>query len=464
MNSIHRARTVGVLVGIGLVMGWVHVFLIPPFQNPDEVQHYLLCASHAYGKEEMAGIESRVLEHLKNYKWFHFVGIGPGWETTQKISDVSFVFHFDAARQSNRHTLFHIIYGKLLGWSGIRDELTGFYFLRLLSTCVYVGLIFLCFLFFQQYFPESWQYLMAGLLLIFQFTTIMNAVNYDVFMIGVGSLFFIVAYGYMVNGKKMLLFYLLVLAALAALTKLVGFMFLVYILVLLVIKSLDKLKRVTWNYTWMKQAGLILLMVLIGFSWMNYLFPGRFFNFYSLISRAWNDFAGSFAGEGVRALNASFFNSMVDSFYFHTGWMGFKIGSTWYLLIKLFLGISLVGLTMALVAKGKKNEDSADPGIPIKNIKKWLVFSLVVLVLQCLAIWFYYGDQATAQGRYLFPLIIPVIILFFVGLQTVEKQLRLKRNDLILAYILFQVVLTVVILSRVISVFYLEIASPHAGL
>jgi hypothetical protein len=55
-------------------------------------------------------------------------------------------------------------------------------------------------------------------------------------------------------------------------------------------------------------------------------------------------------------------------------------------------------------------------------------------------------------------------MLIYSGLNFLDVFLKFKRNYLVVSYILFLVIFFVIALSRVISVFYLEIASPHAGL
>ena len=163
--KINNKTLIIVILILGFGIGLFHVFLLPPFQNPDEIQHFLYSATYAYDPQQMETVEARVLELLKEYKWFHFVGIGPGWEKTEKIADVSYVFHFDADRKSTRKTFFHFLYGTVLKFSGIRDVLTAFYFLRVVSTCFYVIILLLAFWFFQRYFPENWEYPFIGLVL-----------------------------------------------------------------------------------------------------------------------------------------------------------------------------------------------------------------------------------------------------------------------------------------------------------
>lgn len=431
-------------IGIGLVQ----VFLIPPFQNPDEIQHFLYSAAYAYTPQQMEPVEARLLELLKKYKWFHFVGIGPGWENIKKISDISFVFHFDPDRKSARKTFFHFLYGKILKISGITDVLSAFYFLRVVSTLFFIIVLFLLYWFFRTYFPQKWEYYLIGFVLVFQLMTIMNAVNYDVFMVLFGSIFFIFAYKYFYWEKKPDLAVLLIAAALATLTKLAGIMFFVYLFILLCMK-------VKWDFKLVKNFFFVLLIVVLGFCWMNYLFPERFFNLYSAIFGVLRVFSGSLSAAGEKVLRLSLFDSMIDSFYFHTGWMGFKLSGFWYLVLKIFLLFSIIGVFSGLFLKRMKT-----PGLE----KRWTIYILIVCFLHAFSIWLYYGSKTAVQGRYLYPIIIPIILLVYPGLQYLQDWFRLKRDYILIVYIIFQVVMVVFAVTRIISVFYLEIASPHPGL
>ncbi len=440
------------LVIAGFVTGLMHVFLMPPFQNPDEIQHFLHTAGYAYSPQEMKKVESSVLVLLKEYRWFHFVGIGAGWEKTKEISDISFVFHFETGKKNVRKTLFHYFYGKILKVSGISDTLTAFYFLRVLSMFLYTGTLILSYFFFKRYFPLLWKYLLAGLVLIFQFGTIMNSINYDVLMVVVGTLFFMQAYRFLNTGEgkgvKTRFVSLLLLAALAVLTKIAGLMFFLFLLLL----PWMKIRRnLSVDLKFLRNAAIIIIIFVLGFSWLNYMFPGRFFNLYILAFRKLNHFIT------IPSLdfNPLFFSSIIDSFYFHTGWMGFKLAGGWYLVLKLFFVLAFAGIFFFFGSSAA----SCDPGK-----KKWWVYSLIVLVFYIFSIWFYYGYQTTSQGRYLYPLVVPFLLWLYHGLNAIESRFRFKRHYLLVSFLLFQVLLTVFALARVIAVFYLEIASPHIGL
>lgn len=447
MKVDKRILIPGLLI-TAIVIGLFQVFLIPPFQNPDEIQHFLYSASYVYTPQQMESVEDQVLELLKTNKWFHFVGIGPGWENIKKISDISFVFHFNPDRKSTRKTFFHFLYGKILKISGIKDVLIAFYFLRLVSSFFFIIVVFLLYWFFRTYSPQKWEYYLIGFVLVFQLMTIMNAVNYDVFMVLFGCIFFIFAYKYFYMEKKLDLAVLLIAAAMATLAKLAGIMFFLYLFVLLCMK-------VKWDKTLVKNFLLGFLIVILGFCWMNYLFPERFFDLYSVIFGVWRDFSGSLSTAGEKVLKLSLFDSMADSFYFHTGWMGFKLSGFWYLVLKLFLLFSIIGVFFGLFFKKMKT-----PALE----KKWTIYILAVCILHAFSIWLYYGSKAAVQGRYLYPIIIPIILLVYPGLQYVQQWFRLKRDYILVVYIIFQAVFAVFAITRIISVFYLEIASPHPGL
>ena len=173
--------------------GLVNVFLMPPFMNPDEVQHFMFSAGYAYSgdeggdDEQLKEVDAEVLHILKDSRWFHFIGVGPGWETFEKIQDIYYLKYFTREKRSISKTYFHFIYGKILKVTGIKDTLIAFYFLRLLSFFIYLGIFLLSLFFYKKYFPGGWFYLIAAQLLVFQVGTILNSVNYDVLLTLLGA-------------------------------------------------------------------------------------------------------------------------------------------------------------------------------------------------------------------------------------------------------------------------------------
>jgi len=446
---------IAALIVFAVGTGLVNVFSMPPFMNPDEVQHFMFSAGYAYSgdDEQLKEVDAEVLHILKGSRWFHFVGVGPGWETIEKIQDIYYLKYFTREKRSISKTYFHFIYGKILEVTGIKDTLTAFYFLRLLSFFIYLGIFLLSLFFYRKYFPGGWFYLIGAQLLVFQVGTILNSVNYDVLLTLLGVLFFIFAYRFMEAGGGWNILYLIVLAGLASLIKTGGLLFIIYFFLLLLFRY-----RVSVKF--LKRLPLVLLAFIIVFSWFNYLFPDRFFTLYTVIFGKLRSIGGATAAAGG---GIGFFESVLDSFYFYTGWMAFKLPGVWYLVLKLFLFLSLAGVFLSLAVKRLRAPRESDDG-PVVPDRKWLLYVLIVIVFHLASIRLYYGGGLMAQGRYLFPLLLPIITLIYGGLTYLKRFLNLKREYFVIAYLVFLVFFFLAALIRVLSVFYLEYASPHIGL
>lgn len=431
-------------------IGLVNVFLIPPFMNPDEVQHFMYSAGVAYSKKELTQIDPQVLSVLKERRWFHHIGIGPGWQSVRKIEDIYFLNRFQRDKSSVSRSQFHFVYGKLLGLTGIRDVLKAFYFLRMISFLLYFITFVLCVRFYRKYFPDYWLYMALGQLLILQLSGIATALNYDVLLTLLGVLFFICGHVFFVTGEKRYILAMVFLAGLSSLVKTGGLLFFVYCFLLILFKY--PFNRRSWA-----RLGLSAIIFVIVFSWLNYWFPERFFNTYTALFAKLKVLAVAFAGDSGGLWSLGFFNSILDSFYFYTGWMGFKLETWWYVGLKLFLLSGVVGGFIILLRRKA-------PEHAIAGERRWLSYTLVVIIFQILSIRLYYDSGVMAQGRYLYPLLIPVIIFVYLGLGALERKLSCRRDYLTLSFLIFQSLFFLMGVLRIISVFYFEVASPHAGL
>jgi hypothetical protein len=441
-------RVLAALLIFAAAYGLLNVFLMRPFMNPDEIQHFMFSANYAYDSTQLKKMDKEVLQLLKDHKWFHFIGIGPGWEQIETIEGIFFLNYFAREKHSISKTYFHFLYGKLLKLSQIKDPLIAFYFLRIISFIIFFIITLLSILFYRRYFGDQWIFLSLGQIILFQPVTILTSVNYDVLFTLCGILFFIFAYRFLGTNERIHLVFLIPLVVLATLIKKGGFLFFIYLFLLLIFKypiSRVFIKRLAWMFS----------VTLFVFVWFNYWFPQRFFTLYTTLFGKLRGAFQLFSEPGEAIFNFGFFDTMMDSFYFYTGWMGFKLPAPWYLVLKLFFLVAIIGALASLVIK-KINVD--------KNIKKWYLYGFIVLLMQIFFIWLYYGSDSMSQGRYLFPLLIPIMILVYGGLQVIENHFNFSRNYLQLSLIIFQVFFLIAAIVRTISVFYLQIASPHVGL
>jgi len=303
--KVNNRWLIGLVLLLSLGIGLVNLFLVPPFMNPDEVQHFLFSANYAYSSEELKNLDKQVLKLLKEYQWFHFIGIGPGWDTVEKVEDIYFIKNFKRENRSISRTYFHYVFGKTLKLTGIKDPLTAFYFLRALSFVFFIGIVLLSLYFYKKYFPSHWIYLICGQLLIFQLGTILNSINYDVLLTALGVVFFFLAYKYLVLDRKIYLLPLIFISVLTALVKTAGLLFFVFFFILLMFKfkfNRLSLKRFSWIF---------LAFVLI-YCWVNFLFPDRFFTLYSVIFFKLKSVGNLFASAEATTSSLGFFDSIFN--------------------------------------------------------------------------------------------------------------------------------------------------------
>ncbi|MCP4219945.1 MAG: hypothetical protein GY765_35265, partial [bacterium] len=197
-----KPKTIAIiLLALTAGLGLFNVFIMPPFMNPDEIQHFLYSADYAYDQKQLADTEKELIQILRDHKWFHFIGVGPGWESIQSVDNIFFLKRFSRAKRSISKSYFHYLYGKILEISGTTDTLTAFYFLRIISFFIYMGIFSLCLFYYKSCFPRRWLYLMSGQLLIYQLLTLLNSLNYDVLLALLGVLFFMFSYGFLTKDK-----------------------------------------------------------------------------------------------------------------------------------------------------------------------------------------------------------------------------------------------------------------------
>jgi hypothetical protein len=102
-----------------------------------------------------------------------------------------------------------------------------------------------------------------------------------------------------------------------------------------------------------------------------------------------------------------------QSFWAQFGWMGILVDQRIYLLLAVLTGLAALGLVLWIVQRL--------PQLPIRQ--KWALGLLVLTFLLILAGLLQYNlTFIQAQGRYLFPAIVPVAIFFVLGLRELANR------------------------------------------
>ncbi|MCJ7579166.1 MAG: hypothetical protein MUP98_01360, partial [Candidatus Aminicenantes bacterium] len=94
-------------------------------------------------------------------------------------------------------------------------------------------------------------------------------------------------------------------------------------------------------------------------------------------------------------------------------------------------------------------------------------FSLLAICVQILGLWSFYGtNNIFVQGRHLFPLILPISLLFVTGIKNFFDLFHKKGGLIALSsLVLFEFLFfSYALWAYVVPVFHLMVKGPHTGL
>jgi hypothetical protein len=457
-------------------------YALPPFQNPDEPMHFTAIMIDLKGEDRAQEVEKEVLAYMDRHNWWRLVGLGRPAELPSKLIEVSFLTHNyplqDLRVLLNRLLFYHKSMAAWLDLMGGKEMSLkrAYYFLRL--TSAFFAFVSLCPIFFvwrrigpllfpkYQFDELSGQNLSFSFFLTLpvlmtaflpQFLILSLAVTPDAFCLFLGCIFFASAINLFLGSKKILNAVVLSFVALIGLfTDRSVFLFLLLVFLCLLMSL--KIKN-------LKQSLMIFIgvafLILSGLYVLIYFFPQLIENSFSLMATALKG-----GVEAIRQLFSfhafarHFLLLLADSFLIRFGWMTFGVAKPVYLIWKFLILISAAGLIIFFggivkMAKGRS------------VLIKIVFLSLAALAIQIVAIYAYYGRLGSLpQGRYLFPLILPLILLLILGLNTFFSLIkrRFALAGLIIILILEFTLFNYVLWRNIIPVFHLTIQSPHPGI
>ena len=517
MKSIREKRALAMPLGV-LFYAAVVLFLnfaVPPFQNPDEPQHFGGIMLEALGEDRQEAVEQEIIEMMDKHHWWRFVGMGRPAELPERLADISFLMGHYPLRDFKQRLagieFYHRLFGNIFRFLGIEDVTSAYYLCRLTSVFLALGvLVFLC-LTLQLFRQELQVLFLPGLFFVLflpQFLMSSVAVNSDALANFLGALFFWAAASLFAGkGKKHILFSLLLLSAA------VGFLvdrstFTLVPLALIVPFFLVGKKKFQESI-----VNLLAFLVVFLFSAVLLVkfFPVLADNNLRMFGLVFQRFSRAAPvlfslGEGSR----QFLTFIVDSFLLKFGWALFGAGAGVYYVWRLAVTLSLAGIFLFLGRKGwnfvkgwpvwmerlqrsvgikpssmlvhrrirylrhRENPAASGGGTEEKMqsmssafLIKLAVFSMVAVLFQIMAAWTYYGShQMLAQGRHFFPLIIPVALLFVLGMRSFFESIRSRAAGIALMLFVTAefLLLNYVIWARMLPFFHMIIKSPHPGI
>lgn len=448
--------------------GLLFNFILPPFQNPDEPAHLGFILNHAYGQEKAKVMEEEIIKFMDENNWWRFVGLGRPETLPKELSQTDFISGLSRKVVTNNAVeLYHLLLGKTVGLF-VKKDIKAFYYLcRLLSYLLYWGSILLIFSTFRKLSNFGPKYLiLAAPLVLFlpQFVIGHFSVNPDALSTFVSCLFFSTAVFLFVNKFNPRVFLFLVLIAGIGFfsdKSVFSLVFLLFIILLFFIQRVNLKKNI------LRHAFFAWIVILL-LSWIVWFFPMPIFNSLSAIHRKvlsrLPEAAGFFS---FNASNRQFFSIFLDSFLLRFGWMTYAAERIIYMIFKISLFSSLLGIFVYFGRTVPLRLGKIKNRLFKSKSSKLMLFFSIAFFFQLFLNWIVWAPLgAQAQGRYLFPVIIPAAALFTVGIDSLFSLIHKKAGKaalctLVLAEFLF---LNYAIWNYIVPVFHLTQKTPFPGL
>ena len=499
------------LLSVGILLN----LIIPPFQNPDEPKHFGAIMIYAQEEEQQAAIESDIIRFMDENEWWGFVGMGRPSPLPDKLSEIDYLMsHYrvsDFRQLLQNVTFYHFFMGKILRLFSKNNIQTAYYLCRLVSFLLMLGSFFLVYRGFSQigtvpdlnnfkekrdspYLAEGPNFIYGVFFALFlpQLLLVSLAVAPDALTIFLGSLFFFSAISLLSekHGK-----YRLGYAALLIIPAVLGFFAdrsTFPLLILLVLFPFFFIKKKNYQKSIIYSLAFLILFILLLY-FLTLLFPIQIENSFLLLKNTlhravsgipklllFNDFTGQF------------FIQMADSFLLKFGWMAYSGHKIFYIIWRLFITLSMIGVILYLgkflsLRSKKMNQTrsssirispSSSQNFKIKSRKmkkqtkrfqefshlKILLFSLLAIFIQILGLWSFYGTGGIlVQGRHLFPLILPIAVVFLIGIKSLFDSFHKRGGQIALvAFSLFLFLFfNFALWNYIVPIFHLSLKGPH---
>ena len=464
------AMTCLFMLAVGILLN----LIIPPFQNPDEPQHFGMIMIYTQGEENQDAVERGIVQDMDRNLWWNFLGIPRSDPMPNKLSDIDFLMRYqkvdDFKRWFQGITIYHRFMGKLIKIAGINNVTKAYYMCRVFSYFLFLCSLFLMYLTFNKMgIRENGKapYFLVGFFLILflpQFNVLSLSVSPDSLSLFLCSVFLFSAFS-MLQGKFNIAHLLLVVfAALGGFVLDRSTFFLLPLGLLLpffLIKKKDYKKQIVFFL-----GFIVVLLLLVNF--LVQLFPLQIENNFNLIygniKRIPMGIQKLFSGN---EFNREFFALLSDTFFFKFGWNAFVPNKIFYSIWRVITLLSLMGILLffgKFLYKGIKKQFDH---FWSTRIFKITLFSTAAIFIQFLAVWTFYGSHnILAQGRHFYPVILPLALLLLVGLKALFDLIH-KKGGIIAVWtvLLFEFVFfNFAVWNYLVPVFHLTVKSAHPGI
>ncbi len=413
------------------VQGVIYLFLIPPWQSPDEIHHFgygaILSRDEKLRSNYKEQLEEETINSMATFHAWEYLSLDRPSPLPHRLRELSY-FHYIESLYG-RAPLYYVSSSFIIKKFKIEKLLNQFYMIRIFSLILYLLTVCFAYLSAKILFKDNFLFCFAAVSFVaflpqlVIISTSVNPINLGVFL----NTLIIYLMIYSLNkGKKLLVSFLcptiIVLGFFthrSALFMLPPFLVLLFIFLIQSIKTKKELLRISL---------LILLLALVFLS--LYYFTQHFFpDSLNKVMRIGgikprigdiNKFIHYISAGASKSIGV-FMEGFFKSFWYFASWMRFRYPLSIYSLLKLISIISLVGLLKYLFSLLNQNKQKY-----LVDFKSFLVLIAAALpiiigtIIRCFPIY------PVAQGRYIFPAISALAILFVLGLREITPKIYLR--------------------------------------
>lgn len=442
-----RYKFLVLLLVTSLVRGFVYSAIIPPWQSPDEPRHFEY-VKLLYEKRRLVGwgdvtpsVEREIIASMDRYDFWQFgivhaqVFLSEGFPQSFKDIWVPGMSH-----ELHQPPLAYLVYATVLPFTG-SDPATQLYAMRLISVMMGTLVVLAAYLTMMELFPDD-PFMFIGVPTFIAFlpmhaytTSVLTNDNLAALFVSLIILLQVISLRRGFSASRLAVS--VILLGLGIFTKRTALVALPIILVVIAIHLWRRGFRP--HLAWKKAVAFSgILFFLVGVAALNWdrlrdflfrLLPGLdralhsllyIYLFYFLRPSESHRYAidpTKYFSVGSLAYYRRFFQMLFETFWARFGWVNVRLHPFYYLLIGLACLASAFGLGV-FVLRSRRNVH------PMSFLQKdallvffaAILFGFGMLVVKMVRDWDNVPQPLT-QGKFLFPVIIPISSLFMIGLR-----------------------------------------------
>jgi len=411
-----------IVLSASLILGIIYIYIIPPWQSPDEPTHFeyakvLALGAPPWAPQPSPDLQKTIIVSLDRHDYWRFV-----WEDRPSPLPTTFrdaPFLFAAPTQIGKNPPLYYLFASLIlrlsSTISVESELYRLRIISLIFSVLTIGVVWACAAeIFGRYSPICPA--AAGITaLIPQFMAIGTSISPDpcINLFGAGAIYLVLRF----QRRGFTLSRILVLLLWHGIGVLINYKFLILIfalpLVALInlcrhrIETASLKKLILW-------VGLLISILLLFYSGVVWYFPGIARIFVVRVNVLYSTLSSFLQGETyLPAGHWHWFNSeLFKSFWLKYGWLKYELQPIYYLILQIASLGALAGVGISLfrwiLGFGKL------VGREREGVLTLLLYAAGTLGAYYL-FWGLKGSDTTTQGRHLFLVMPAWAILFIFG-------------------------------------------------